>query len=438
MGKVSSKSREVKLNTEGVVRSRAVPAGMLEDVDVRVAFIQSLIPLGLAAVEEILQNEVAALTGKRYSRKTCKTRNRRWGTQRGSVYLSDQKVPVAVPRVRDVVANEEVPLQAYRRLQRPRDMDEGLLLRVLGGLATRSYASCAEAVPEAFGLSSSTVSKRFIKASAAKLRQFQERSLAGYDLVGLFMDGKTFADQQMIIALGVTIDGHKVPLGFVQAASENERVCRQFVNSLIDRGLRYHQGLLCLIDGSKGLRSALTKALSGYVAIQRCQPACRASGAGRWHKRENVIAYLPKSQQDGVRKALHDAYNKETYNDAKAALQALKPSLALRNAAALNSLEEGLEETLTLHRLGLMPQLKQSFRTTNCIESLNAMVAQRTRNVKRWNNSDQRYRWLAAALLDIEPRLRRIKGYRFLPVLRLALQKHLNLDHDAQEAFAAD
>ena len=428
MSKVSSKSREVKLNTDGVVRSSAVPAGMLEDVDVRVALIQSLIPLGLAAVEDILQNEVAALTGKRYSRKPCKTRNRRWGAQRGSVYLSDQKVPMAVPRVRDVVANEEVPLEAYHRLQRPRDMDAGLLLRVLGGLATRSYASCAEAVPEAFGLSSSTVSKRFIKASAAKLRQFQERSLAGYDLVGLFMDGKTFADQQMIIALGVTIHGDKVPLGFVQAASENERVCRQFVNSLIDRGLQYHQGLLCLIDGSKGLRTALTKALSGYVAIQRCQ----------WHKRENVIAYLPKSQQDEVRKALHDAYNKETYNEAKAALQALKPSLALRNAAALNSLEEGLEETLTLHRLGLMPQLKQSFRTTNCIESLNAMVAQRTRNVKRWNNSDQRYRWLAAALLDIEPRLRRIKGYRFLPILRLALQKHLNLDHDAQEAFAAD
>ena len=184
-----------------------------------------------------------------------------------------------------------------------------------------------------------------------------------------------------------------IPLGFVQAASENERVCCQFVDALIDRGLQYQQGLLCLIDGSRGLRAALTKALSGYVAIQRCQ----------WHKRENVIAYLPKSQQNEVRKALHNAYDKVTYTDAKAALQALKPSLALMNASALNSLEEGLEETLTLHRLGLMPQLKQSFRTTNCIESLNAMVAQRTRNVKRWNNSDQRYRWLAAAPLDIQP-----------------------------------
>ena len=114
------------------------------------------------------------------------------------------------------------------------------------------------------------------------------------------------------------------------------------------------------------------------------------------------------------------------------------PPWPLMNASALNSLEEGLEETLTLHRLGLMPQRKQSFRTTNCIESLNAMIAQRTRNVKRWNNSDQRYRWLATALLDIQPRLRRIKGFRFLPALRLALRNHLALDHDTQDAFAAD
>ena len=428
MRKVSTNAREVKLNTDVGSTSSPAQAEALEDVDVRVALIQALIPLGLNAVVESLQHEVAGLTGQKYSRKAGKTSNRRWGAQPGSVYLSDQKVPIVVPRVRDVEANEEVPLEVYHRLQRPKQMDEGLLLRVVNGIATRSYERCAEAVPEAFGLSSSSVSRRFIKASSAKLRQFQERSLAGYDLVALFMDGKTFADQEMIIALGVTIQGHKIPLGFVQAARENERVCRQFVDSLINRGMSYHQGLLCLIDGSKGLRAALTKALSGYVAIQRCQ----------WHKRENVIAYLPKSQHDEVRMALHDAYGTETYKAAKAALVALKPSLALMNASALNSLEEGLEETLTLHRLGLMPQLKQSFRTTNCIESLNAMVAQRTRNVKRWNNSDQRYRWLATALLDIEPRLRRIKGFRFLPALRLALRKELKLDSDTQNAFAAD
>jgi len=236
-------------------------------------------------------------------------------------------------------------------------MDESLLLRMLKGISTRSYEACAETIPEAFGLSSSTISSRFIKASAEKLRQFQERSLAEYDLVALFLDGKSFADQEMIIALGVTIQGHKIPLGFIQAATENERVCRQFIDSLLDRGLQYQQGLLCLIDGSKGLYSALTKALDGYVAIQRCQ----------WHKRENVIAYLPKGKQEDVKKTLQDAYDLETYKDAKAALNALKPTLSLMNESALNSLNEGFEETLTLHRLGLMPQLKLSFRTTNCV-----------------------------------------------------------------------
>ena len=316
-------------------------------------------------------------------------------------------------------------------------MDEGLMLRMIKGIATRAYKACAQAIPEAFGLSSSAVSRRFIKASAQKLKQFGERSLAQYDLVALFIDGKTFADQEMIIALGVTIEGKKIPIGFVQAATENERVCRQFIQSLIKRDLPYHQGLLCLIDGSKGLYAALKKALDGYVVIQRCQ----------WHKRENVIAYLPKGKQEQIKtcavmilygKSLQNAYDLPTYKEAKAALDAIKPELALMNESAQNSLEEGLEETLSLHRLGLMPQLKQSFRTTNCIESLNSMVAQITRNVKRWTNSNQRSRWLATALLDIQPRLRRVKGYRSLPRLRRALHKDLKLDTDWQDALAAD
>lgn len=428
MKKVSSNSREVKC----IRKEDFAPSTLLEEdlksLDMRIELIQALIPLGLEAIAEELQNEVSRLTGVKSSRKGASTPNRRWGSQPGSVYLSDQKLPIQVPRVRDVEANVEVPLDVYHRFQSPRGMDEGLLLRMLKGIATRSYEVCAEAVPEAFGLSPSTVSRRFIRASAAKLREFQERSLEGCDLVALFMDGKTFADQEMIIALGVTIEGDKIPLGFIQAATENERVCREFVDTLIARGLQYHQGLLCLIDGSKGLYNALTKALSGFVAIQRCQ----------WHKRENVIAYLPKSEQDDVKRALQDAYDLETYKEAKAALNALKPSLALMNESALTSLEDGFEETLTLHRLGLMPHLRLSFRTTNCIESLNSMVAQLTDNVKRWKNSNQRCRWLATALLDIQPRLRRVKGFRSLPMLRHALQKELKLEPEAQYASAAD
>ena len=215
MKKVSHNAPKVKT----IHQAEATPETPIEEelgaLDTRIALIQALIPLGLDAVAEELQNEVSRLAGHKYSRKDSANPNRRWGSQQGSVYLSDQKVPLSVPRVRNVLTDEEVSLLTYHHLQRPQKMDEGLLLRMIKGIATRSYQDCAEAVPEAFGLSSSTVSRRFIKASAEKLRQFHERSLADYDLVALFIDGKTFADEQMIIALGVTIEGHKIPLGFI-------------------------------------------------------------------------------------------------------------------------------------------------------------------------------------------------------------------------------
>ncbi len=418
MKKLRWSPSEVKEEQEESVDTATSRAdGTDPSLDVRIALIQELIPLGLEAVADLLKEEVIRLTGPRYSRKSADTSYRRWGSQPGSVYRTDQKLPIRVPRVRNVQFDVEVPLSGYHRFQAPRNMDEGLLLRVLKGLSCRNYQACAQAVPETFGISSSLVSRRFIKATQAKLKLFQERSLQQYDLVALFLDGKTFAEEEMIVALGVTIEGEKIPLGFVQAANENERVCRQFVDDLIRRGLRYEAGLLVVIDGSKGLFNAIRKALDGYVCIQRCQ----------WHKRENVVSYLPKGQQENTRRKLQKAYEQEAEEDVRAALKALEPELALINQSALASLKEGLDETLTLHRLGMMPYLKQSFRTTNCIESLNSQISQLTRNVKVWKNSSQRHRWLAAALLDIEPRLRKVKGFRYLPMLRQALQRELNL-----------
>jgi len=416
--------KKLSFSPEAVKPLEAEALEELGDLDTRIALIQALIPLGLQAVQDLLQQEVAHLAGSRYQRKEADQPHRRWGQQPGSVYLADQKLPIPVPRVRNVETQTEVPLHSYQALQIPRHLDEGLLRRILKGLSCRQYGVCAEAVPEAFGLSSSTVSRRFIQASTRKVRQFQERSLDNYDLVALFVDGKTFADEEMIIALGVTIQGEKIPLGFVQAATENERVCRLFIDTLIQRGLRYEEGLLVLIDGAKGLYNALTKALKGYVVLQRCQ----------WHKRENIVSYLGPDEQRRFRKKLKDAYDQPTYKEAKKALERLKPELALFNQSALHSLEEGFEETLTLHRLGMMPFLKMSFRTTNCIESLNSQIAQLTDNVKRWKNARQRHRWLAAALLDIEPRLRKVKGMRFLPLLRQAIQTELELTTQALSA----
>ena len=333
------------------------------------------------------------------------------------MYLADQKLAVSAPRVRDGRSDTEVALSTLKTLQQPRAADEGLLLRVLHGLSTRNYRQCAEAVPEAFGLSSSSVSRRFIQATQAKLESFQQRSLLGLDLVALFIDGKSFADQQMVIALGITLDGRKIPLGFIQTATENERACSPFLGQRIDRGLDHHAGLLVLIDGAKGLHAAVERTFGPYACIQRCQ----------WHKRENVLSYLPKSQQASMRHQLQHAYDLPTYAQAKAALGRLHAQLDKINPSAAASLVEGLEETLTLHRLGMMPALKASFRTTHSLESLNSLVAQRVDHVKRWTTGKQRHRWLAAALIDIQPRLRRVKGHQHLQLLRTRLQEHLHL-----------
>ena len=294
------------------------------DLDARVAMIQALIPIGLEAVSDVLQHEVRELAGGRYARKSPDQPHRRWGKQKGWVYLGDQKLPIEVPRVRDTATGVEVPLDVYKALQNPRELDEGMLLRVLKGISCRNYEACAQAVPETFGISASSVSRRFVKASSKKLKQFQERSLDDYDFVALFIDGKSFADEQMVIALGVTMDGQKIPLGFVESATENERVCRQLIQDLIRRGLNYDQGLLVVLDGSKGLYSAVTKALKGYVRVHRCQ----------WHKRENVVSYLPEAERSRIRRKLQKAYDCASYREAKAALEALKPELKLMNQSA--------------------------------------------------------------------------------------------------------
>ncbi len=341
MSKLSGPRKQVKRSLEiGPVNAEA--AALTGDLDTRIEVIQCLIPLGLQAVAEELQRAVEELAGPRYQRKGAEQPVRRWGSQSGSVYLGDQKLRVEVPRVRNVASRTEVPLAVYQALQRPRNQDEGLLLRVLKGIATRDYEACAETVPAAFGLSGSSVSRRYVKGTARKLAEFQERSLEGYDLVALFLDGKSFADEEILIALGVTLDGHKIPLGFVQAATENERVCRRFLSDLVERGLQYEAGLLVVLDGGKGLYKAVRSVLKGHACVQRCQ----------YHKRQNVVSYLPKSEQARIRHKMEAAYGQATYEEAKAALEALKPGLELTNHPPCAALEEGLEETLTLPPFG--------------------------------------------------------------------------------------
>ena len=386
-----------------------------EDLDAKLAFIQALIPVGLLALAQELKREVIALAGERYSRQGGLPGVVRWSRQRGSVFLAEQKVAITYRRLRDRTKNQEISLPTYQGLQQPHQADQGILLKILRGLSCRSYAECAQTIPAAFGLSPSSLSRRFIRASARKLQQIFERRLDAYDFVALFLDGKTFAEDEMIIALGITLSGKKVILGFIQTGTENERVCSEFLQGLLERGLRIDQGLLCIIDGAKGLHNAIQKVFGSFALTQRCQ----------WHKRENVVSYLPKSQQAAWRRKLQGAYEKPTYAEAQAELHRCRQELRLLNLSAVASLEEGMEETLTLHRLGLFSALGASLKTTNCLESLLSQVARQTGRVCRWRNSDQKQRWVASALLDIEPKLRRIKGYRHLPLLRAALHTEI-------------
>ena len=392
------------------------------DVDARTELIQALIPLGLWHVKEVLEQEVGVLAGERYKRGGIAGYDR-WGKQWGSIYLRDQKVPILVPRVRNRQEGKEIRLRSYDRLQEPRNEDEGVLKRILHGLSCRSYKACAEAVPEAFGMSGSTVSKRYVRASARELKKLCERRLEGYDFVVLILDGKTFGTDEMVIALGVTLDGRKIPLGFVQTGAENERIGREMLDDLLERGLKIADGLLCVIDGSKGLRKALYDVLGHKALVQRCQ----------WHKRENVIGYLPKGMQGSMRRKLQEAYEEPSYERAKEKLLKIRRELQQMNRSAVNSLDEGFEETLTLHRLGLFQEIGISFKTTNCIESLMALIAQKTDKVDYWRNSDQKHRWLAAALLDLELRLHKVKGHKYLPKLRAALQRAIEMDEGTQK-----
>ena len=415
------KKKVLRIGAEGKSKLTSKEKYLTGDIKAKIEMIQALVPIGLMAVGEQLEKEVEELAGVKYSRQGGVSGHYRWGSENRSIYLADQKIRTSIPRVRNSRKNKEVPLRIYELLQGPRNADEGVLRRILSGLSCHNYEACAEAVPEAFGLSASTISRRFIKVSSRKLKEIMERDLSQYDIIALFIDGKSFAEDEMIIALGVTTGGEKIPLGFIQAATENERVVKEFLTTLLDRGLNIEQGLLCIIDGAKGLRSAIRKVFSDKAMVQRCQ----------WHKRENVVSYLPKSLQPRWRRKLQRAYEKSTYEEAKAAMKRLKLELKLLNESALASLEEGFEETLTLHRLGLFPQLGISLKTTNCIESLMARVDEYTGKVDYWRNSSQKQRWIASALLEVEPRLRRIKGYRYLQTLRNALKQHLKLIKEA-------
>ncbi len=392
--------------------------------EARIAMIQALIPLGLEAVCQELQREVTELAGVRYGREG---EAYRWGSNKGSVYVGDQKLRITVPRVRKAGSNEEIPLKGYQRLRETGIIDDIALRRVIHGVSSQNYRAAAIAIPETFGIARNSVSKLWIRASSKKLRELQERSLDEYDIVSIILDGKSFGDNEMIIGLGVTLTGNKVILGMIESNTENFTVCRDFLNSLVARGLSLDKEYLFIIDGGKGLRKAIGSVFGKKGIVQRCQ----------WHKRENVAGYLPKEKQAEWRRKLQAAYEQPDYEKARKRLKSLRNELERINISAVRSLDEGFEETLTLHRLGVFEELGISFKTTNLIENVNSGLQRRTGRVTRWHTSDQRQRWVATALLEIEPRLNKLRGYKYLPMLRMAMKSFASENEDQELGQAA-
>jgi transposase-like protein len=417
--KVRRRKKQLDYDLVPIVSREALEA---MELDARVQVIQDLTAIGMMHVAEALQQEVEQLAGRWYGRKEDGTQVYRHGANPGTVRLAGQKVPIRVPRVRG--EEGEIPLESYGKFHGSSgELNEMLLRRVLYGISCRNYEQAAESIPGAIGLSSSTVSRSFIEASASQLKALQERDLSEEDYVTLFLDGKSFADTVMVVAVGVTTEGKKRTLGFVETTTENKTVLTEFLRSLLARGLDVSRGILAVIDGAKGLRAAIRAAFPKRALVGRCH----------WHKKENVVGYLPKGQQASWRKRIQNAFDRPTLAEAKTEISRLLEELDEINQSAAASLREGLDEILTLHRLGVFDKIGRSFKTTNCIENINGMIEERCAKVDHWKNSSQRQRWMAAALIDIEPRLRRVRGFRHLPKLREAIQRELKIVPTVEE-----
>ena len=381
----------------------------------RVALIQELIPLGLMAVARELNREVEGLVGARYSR-SGDTGPKRFGYNEGTVRLGGRIVPIKVPRVRN--KQGEIKLKSYEALHANPELDaESVLRKVISGVSIRDVDQILPGSVGSIGTSRSSISRRVVNATGSKLKELQSRSLKDSPIVAVYIDGTFFGDDQMIIALGVGIDGRKRVLGFVQAGSEHSTPIANMLRDCISRGLHCPHGLLAIVDGSKGIRRAVLDVFGRSVIIQRCQ----------WHKRENVVSYMPKAEQAAIRKRIQRAYERPIYAEALAILKELSNQLSSANISAQKSLEEGLEETLTLHKIDMFKLFGPSMKTTNCIEALNARIKDYCCNVKRWKNSHHKQRWLATAIIDTEHGFNRVQGHAELSRLCAALERHLKI-----------
>jgi putative transposase len=387
--------------------------------------ISMLLPSSVKAFLEEVEKEVTDLAGARYAHGKS---IQRWGTQEGSVIIGNQHVAIEKPRLR-AKGGGEVEIKTYEQFQNPNQFEQAVFNEGIKRVSQRDYEKGVSQISSSFGFKKSSISRKWIKATARKLSDLQERSLKEMNIRAVFIDGKRFKKYGVIIALGIAESGAKFVLGIYQAATENHQSCLDLLSDLERRGLAA-SGLLFVVDGGSGLNKALEIKYAVHDKKNRLAIRIRCFV----HKWWNLEAALgdDANQAKSLFWALRDA---DTIVEARRISLQLEGILKPLNLSALNSYLEAKEDLLAVHELKLSRALKTFFSTTNPIESLNSLVEEDMRRVKNWKSSEHLQRWLATYCLQNEKRMRRIRGHSQLPglwiKLRVLLENKNEIDNES-------
>jgi putative transposase len=371
------------------------------------------VAIGLEVLDELFETEVVELAGPKGRHDAGRT-HKRHGTVDGTVTLGGRQVSITRPRVRTADDTAEASLATYQAAKATDLLAEHMVGAMLAKLSTRRYGAALEPVGDlpAKGTSKSTVSAKFVAATAERLAGLNRRPLDEQRWLIIFIDGFSFGQHLLVGALGVTAEGIKIPLAVVEGTTENATLCTRLTANLRDRGLDASHGLLFVVDGSKALSKAIKAVWGDKALIARC----------RLHKERGILDHLPDAEHDWVRRKLRTAWALTDAEAAKRDLEALARALARKHPGAAGALREGLDETLTVTRLGITGTLLKTVFSTNPVESMIEIVRDHAANVKRWRDGTMALRWAAAGMEAARTQFRRIKGYRQLPQLAAALE----------------
>jgi putative transposase len=384
-------------------------------VDVREGLLAMAVGAGLQVMAAMMAADVDGLCGPRGRHDLDRTATRH-GSEAGAVTLGGRRVPVRRPRVRAVDGSGELPVASYEVFTSTEALGRKAMEQMLAGLSSRRYHVGLEPVGEQVAArsgstSKSAISRRFVKATEHALADLMGADLSGLDLVAFMVDGVHFADHVCVVALGITIEGTKVPLAIEEGSTENATLVTSLIVGLRERGLDVTRPVLAVLDGSKALARAV-KDVFDHPVIARCQ----------LHKIRNVRDRLPDKLRTVVERRMRAAYKADSALAAQAELEALAAELDKTHPGAAASLREGLSETLTVLRLGVPPTLARTLRSTNAIESMIEICREHAKNVKNWRDGQMALRWAAAGMIEAGKQFRRVNGHLHLPALRAALE----------------